>query len=263
MSQSNVKVFRNLDKKTSLSGARERLRKALPAVLTLANLLCGVGVLLWCVDGRPLEQAALLIFIGFVLDLADGRVARLLDATSDFGKELDSLVDIVTFGVAPAVLFYVWSDLGELGVGGAAIAACFVVAAALRLARFNLTTRTPQPSHGFAGLPTPIAAGSVAVLVLFDPHGVHAVSGFELLRLTFLPILALLMLSQLRYPSGKHVARGGSGSLLFLLAMTVLVLGSLVLPWLGALVLGAYLLSGPLDAIFASLTRPRPEGVER
>ncbi len=266
MNQGKVKELERYGEKASPvipRDGRATLRKALPTLLTLANLLCGMGVLFLCVDGRQIERAALLIFIGFVLDLADGRVARLLDATSDFGKELDSLVDIVTFGAAPAVLFYSWSGLSELGLTGVAIASGFVVAAALRLARFNLTTRRARPAHGFEGLPTPVAAGCVAALVLLDPRYSFAWSSSELLRLVFLPGLALLMLSQLRYPSGKRVARSGSGSLLFLLAMTALILGSMVLPWLGPWVLGAYLLSGPVDGILVLLARPRPEGAER
>lgn len=237
------------------------LRGVLPTGLTLANLLCGVGVVLLCLGDSRLDRAALLIFLGFALDLADGRVARWLDATSDFGKELDSLVDIVSFGVAPAVLFYAWAELDALGLGGALIAAGFVVAAALRLARFNLPGRSP--GSAFQGLPTPVAAACIAALVLFERHQALGLDDADLLRVALLPGLSILMLSRLRYPSFKRVASTGTGSLFFLLAIAGLILSSLVLPWLGPLVLAAYLASGPLDEIFGRLARPRPEGAER
>lgn len=142
------------------------------------------------------EMGALLIVVGMLLDGLDGRLARMLDASSEFGKELDSLSDIVTFGVAPAFLLYIVS-MRALGVLGYAIAAIFPICGAVRLARFNVSSgKTPG---FFTGLPIPAAGGILATAALyrqFLPYWVlPAIMG----------VLAYLMVSRVPYPDFKSL----------------------------------------------------------
>src|SRR5213078_373225 len=145
---------------------RERRHKSaflLPSLLTTGNLFCGFFALLLTVDGRYTE-ATLAIFVAMIMDMLDGRVARLMKATSQFGVEYDSLADVVSFGVAPAFLLYSFA-LRDLGRPAWFAAFLFVICGALRLARFNVQTGTVDRRF-FVGLSTPAAAGVVASTVL-------------------------------------------------------------------------------------------------
>jgi CDP-diacylglycerol---serine O-phosphatidyltransferase len=135
-----------------------------PSLFTLANLAAGMVSILFSADGR-FTNASWAILAGIIMDMLDGRVARWVNATSEFGVELDSLSDLITFGVAPAILIYemVLSPLGRPGI---MIAIFFVMAAALRLARFNVKAHTGETTNHFTGLPVPAAAGIVASFVL-------------------------------------------------------------------------------------------------
>jgi CDP-diacylglycerol--serine O-phosphatidyltransferase len=173
------------------------MTKAVPSLFTVGNLVIGVIALILTFQGYTAD-AALLVVIGMVLDGLDGRVARWLHAESLFGKELDSLSDIVTFGVAPAFVMYetILKTEGWLGI---ALTVLFPVCGALRLARFNVQTKS---TNYFVGLPITAAGGVLATMALYhdliDPAEV------------ILPIamlgLALLMVSQVRYPNFKKVA---------------------------------------------------------
>src|SRR5213594_1970932 len=134
----------------------------LPSLLTTGNLFCGFFALLLTVEGRYAD-AALAIFVAMIMDLLDGRVARLMKATSQFGVEFDSLADVVSFCVAPAFLLYSFalSGLGRPAWFGACL---FVICGALRLARFNIHTGSTDRRF-FVGLPTPAAAGLVVSAV--------------------------------------------------------------------------------------------------
>jgi len=173
----------------------------LPSLLTTGNLFCGFFALLLTVEGR-FSDAALAIFVAMVMDLLDGRVARLMKATSQFGVEFDSLADVVSFCVAPAFLVYSFAlkDLSRPAWFGAFL---FVICGALRLARFNVQTGTVDRRF-FIGLSTPAAAGVVAssiVLLGDEPPGAL---GADRARGRGRG-LALLMVSTFRYWSFKEV----------------------------------------------------------
>lgn len=136
----------------------------LPSIVTLGNLASGVVSILFAGDGH-FTRAAWAILAGIVMDMLDGRVARWAGASSQFGVELDSLSDLVTFGVAPAVLVYELA-LEPLGRPGYVIAIFFAMAGALRLARFNVKAQVGEISTHFVGLPVPAAAGILASFVL-------------------------------------------------------------------------------------------------
>src|SRR5712691_7020266 len=135
----------------------------LPSLLTTGNLFCGFFAMLLTVESRYFE-ASLAIFVAMVMDMLDGRVARLMKATSQFGVEFDSLADVVSFCVAPAFLIYSFalSALARPAWFGAFL---FVICGALRLARFNVHTGTVDRRY-FVGLSTPAAAGVVCAAVL-------------------------------------------------------------------------------------------------
>lgn len=170
--------------------------KIIPSLLTIGNLVIGIVALI--LSGQHTETAALLVLLGMVLDGLDGRAARMLHAESEFGRELDSLSDIVTFGVAPALIMYsvVLQSLGWVGI---AIAALFPVTGALRLARFNVQRKS---SKYFVGLPITAAGGILATMALYRDLLSPAYVILPVGMLT----LSILMVSKVRYPNFKKVA---------------------------------------------------------
>jgi CDP-diacylglycerol--serine O-phosphatidyltransferase len=184
--------------------SRERLRRGLfllPTLFTVGNLFCGYLSLKSSIDGT-FERAALLIILAAVLDMLDGRIARLTNSASEFGEEYDSLADLVSFGVAPAVLVYSWglADFHQLGF---AVSFFFVVCGSMRLARFNIQTHLADKKY-FVGLPIPAAAGTICTLVLATPERlVDRVWMTGALCVTL--VLSYLMISTIRYRSFKDV----------------------------------------------------------
>ncbi|MCW5199060.1 CDP-diacylglycerol--serine O-phosphatidyltransferase, partial [Desulfobulbus sp. F3] len=142
----------------------------LPSLLTCTSLFCGFYSMVAAINSM-FYSAAVAIIIAGIFDGLDGRVARLTGSTSDFGMQLDSLCDMVSFGVAPGLLAYLWA-LKPYGRYGWLAAFLYVAATALRLARFNVIAETPPEQrkiqhHDFVGLPCPAAAGAVATTVMF------------------------------------------------------------------------------------------------
>lgn len=184
--------------------SRERLRRGLfvlPTLFTVGNLFAGY-LSIWASINGTFERAAILIIIAAVLDMLDGRIARLTNSASEFGEEYDSLADLVSFGVAPAILVYSWglSDFHRLGL---AVSFFFVVCGSMRLARFNIQTKIADKRY-FVGLPIPAAAGTICTLVLATPEPlVDRVWMTGALITTF--VLSYLMISTIRYRSFKDV----------------------------------------------------------
>lgn len=173
----------------------------LPAILTLGNIFCGYLSLDAAVAGK-FHLAASLLFLAGILDGLDGRVARLAHATSAFGEQLDSLSDVISFGLAPAFLAYRWalSDFGRLGLF---VSFLFVVCGACRLARFNAMLGTSDKRF-FVGLPIPAGAALVTGIVWIHPEPLP----YHELRIAFLVltlVAAYLMISTFRYRSFKDV----------------------------------------------------------
>jgi len=182
----------------------------LPHVLTTGNLAAGFYSITLSASGN-LDRAALAIIAAGVCDLLDGRLARMAGATSRFGAEYDSIADIVSFGVAPAMLAFSAGALQELGWTGWVLAFIYTACAALRLARFNV--QPERYSGRFEGLPSPAAAGMVLSSVWFG--GFLRESGFPLdIPATMaglgVALVGLLMVSPVPYRSFKGVRLGGS-----------------------------------------------------
>ena len=159
-----------------------------PNILTGANLAIGMISMTYAIQGR-FALAALLVLVAALLDRFDGKVARKIGASSEFGKELDSLADMVSFGVAPAIIAYLWK-LNILGVLGIAIMVLFVLCGALRLARFNIL----NVGEYFLGIPITIAGSMIALMILLAGK-MHV-----LVDAALVVLLSLMMLSSIKIP---------------------------------------------------------------
>jgi CDP-diacylglycerol--serine O-phosphatidyltransferase len=171
----------------------------LPSLLTLANMFCGYACIVYAMRGDYVTAAP---YIGFaiVLDMLDGRIARLTQSTSAFGVEFDSMADVISFGVAPAVLAFSWG-LTPFGRLGWAAGFVFVAAAAIRLARFNIQSGSALDKRYFVGMPSPAAAAVPAATVFAYPYGLQDWQATLALPMVLVP--AFLMVSTIRYRSFK------------------------------------------------------------
>jgi len=175
----------------------------LPCMLTCASLFSGFYSIVAAINDN-FYASAVAILIAAVFDGLDGRVARLTGSTSQFGKELDSICDMVSFGVAPALLAYLWA-LTPYGRYGWLAAFLFVATTALRLARFNSASETDNKNHDFIGLPCPAAASMIVTTVMFCRFlgATGTVKHLSILLLVY--VLSYLMVSTHRYPSFKQI----------------------------------------------------------
>jgi CDP-diacylglycerol--serine O-phosphatidyltransferase len=204
-------------KKFRGSGRLRRGVYLLPTFFTVANMMCGYFAILSAFEGRSsdFDKAAIAIGLAFICDSLDGRVARLMGTHSEFGKELDSLADIVSFGLAPAVLAYAWGihaaavanapDGMHLAKAGWVVGFFYVACCGWRLARFNIQGMAPSDKRYFAGMPTPLAASMLAAVVHFNSGGPIQDVGAAVLWLLLLVVLGVLMTSTVRYYSFKDV----------------------------------------------------------
>jgi CDP-diacylglycerol--serine O-phosphatidyltransferase len=286
-----------------LRGARLRRRgdrpipgvKVLPTAMTLANLVCGFAAIFYSARAgetggptpfgwHPLTVAGVLVFLGMAFDAVDGSLARLTRSTSDLGAQLDSLADVVTFGVAPAFmtlrLVSVYYGPGEIILGPDSgnlyarlcwsVAAIYICCTALRLARFNVETASADEDDHlwFKGLPSPGAGGTVASLTLLHQHLVLVTwkdalpAGFGSASALVIPAATLLcafaMVSRVRYPHFVNRYLKGRKSVPAV-AIGLMIVATAVWWFHEALAIAmtAYALSGPATAL---VRRPAPAG---
>lgn len=233
-----------------MSENKPHLIYILPNLFTAASCFCGVVSIISSFN-HNYKNALFYIFLALIFDGLDGRVARLTKTTSKFGVEFDSLSDLVAFGVAPAVFFYI--VLGqEYGKFGTLCAGFFVVFGAIRLARFNVTTGTYEPSV-FIGLPIPTAA-IVSAIYTYTYVCYDFCRGFEFAFLLLQLALAFVMVSNIRYPSFKTVDLRRA-NMLKVLILLILLFSLLYLFTLESLlvIISVYALYGPLRAIYTLL----------
>jgi len=230
----------------------------LPTLFTVGNIFCGYWSLIHTFRGA-LETAAVLIIVAGVLDGLDGRIARLTGSTSDFGVEFDSLADMVSFGVAPALLAYQWA-LNPIGRAGWLIAFLYVVCAAMRLARFNLKASAVTDRRFFAGLPSPSAAGILASVIFAFPEPPR-VAWLSVLIAGLVGCLGLLMISMLRYYAFKDFDLRNRRSYVYVLPLAIVLVAVAVYPKVTLLlVASAYLLSAPTYYVWTLVRRARRTG---
>jgi CDP-diacylglycerol--serine O-phosphatidyltransferase len=221
----------------------------LPNLFTTGNLFCGF----WAIVSVFQEKfffAAIAILLACVFDVLDGKVARLSGATSKFGVQYDSLSDLVSFGVAPALLAYSWA-LRPYGRFGWLAAFLFVVCGALRLARFNVMSSAGEVKY-FKGLPIPAAASMIALTILLYLRLIETGWVKDIVILVMIYILAFLMVSNIRYFSLKELdlaKRKPFSIFMFIVLSMIVIVMEPVLMLFGFILL--YIFSGPVRMAMA------------
>ena len=222
----------------------------LPSMFTVGTLFCGYSSI---VSAMRADYATAAVFIGVatVLDVLDGRIARLAGATSEFGGEFDSLADVISFGVAPAILAFSWG-LEPLGRLGWAVGFLYVTSTALRLARFNVQHQSTDKRY-FVGMPSPGAAGVLASTVFMWPDGL-AISQAPVLALAMVLVPAVMMVSRLRFRAFGALTLRPRSSFLVLLQFAVLIAAIAVQPAPVLFIMAySYLASGPMGFLIGRL----------
>lgn len=287
---------------------RQRFRKGvfvIPSLLTTANIFCGFYSVMESLNGvkalalvppagmdyvysgavhaatEHFDRAAITIGLAALFDLLDGRVARLTNATSEFGLELDSIADVVSFGIAPALLAYAWGygGLQSLHNVGWAASFLFVICGALRLARFNVQARRPHSNlppknpkvdkKAFVGMPIPVGATMIAAIAHFSPVPVGHVGEsrigplviesrvYATALLVLVVVLAFLMISTLRYSSFKNLGVGNRNPRIIVIVLALcVVLIWFYSQWFLLIIAIAYASHGIVAKLW-SLARPR------
>ena len=235
---------------------KPRLRRGvylLPSLFTMGNMFCGYLCVLLSIRGE-FAIAASMIGVAVVLDMLDGRVARMTNTATAFGVEFDSLADVISFGIAPAVLTFMWG-LQPLHRLGWAAGFIYLSAAALRLARFNIQTVKSTDKRYFVGMPSPAAAAVPASTVFFYPAGM-ADAYWGLIALAVMVVPALLMVSTIRFNSFKSIDNPQRRSYKVLALVALIIAVILLHPNLVLLALAyIYMLSGLAGALWARFRR--------
>lgn len=248
--------------------AREQYRRGMfiiPSFFTVSNIFCGFTSVSSSIKGNY-ELAGLLIGIAMVLDTLDGRIARMTKTTSEFGLQLDSLADVITFGMAPAVLCYQWAfyQFEHQAVDRAGWLACFlfVVCAASRLARFNVQTSGVHDKRYFVGMPTPAAAGMVASAIYCFPERIAGEIP-ALVALWLVLLLAFLMVSRVKYRTFKDLNLREPRSYRVTVLMALVII-AMAMDLKRALISMAtiYALSGLLGFVFGRRRAKHSEGAK-
>ena len=220
-----------------------------PNLLTTGNLLCGF----WSIISLFQERyylAAIAILLAGVFDVFDGKVAKLSGATSKFGMQYDSLADLVSFGIAPAMLAFAWA-LRPYGKFGWLAAFLFVACGAIRLARYNVLASSGETKY-FKGLPIPIAAYMIAFTILLYIKHIETAWAKDIIVLIMVYVLAFLMVSNIRYFSFKelNLAKQKRFSIFIYVVLSLVVIVMEPFIVLSAFVL-IYIFSGPVYMVWA------------
>lgn len=281
----------------------------IPSLLTTANIFCGFYSVMESLAGikelahalppgaldvtmslalgaatEHFDRAAIVIGFAALFDLLDGRVARMTNATSEFGLELDSIADVISFGVAPAVLAFAWGygQMPELHNVGWAASFLFVICGALRLARFNVQARRPHSNlppknpkidkKAFVGMPIPVGATMIASITHFSPEplgyggSTHIWSlwihpqAYSIALLVLVVCLAFLMISTLRYSSLKNIGVGNRNPRILIIGLALVVtLIWFYSRWVLLIISTVYVSHGVLAKLW-SLVKPRRAG---
>ncbi len=236
------------DKKFKLVSSK-KTRYLLPNILTLAGVCLGISSIKFSIDGN-FSLSVILILLAAILDALDGRIARMIKGTSEFGKELDSLTDFVSFGIAPVFILYFW-NLNSYGKLGWAITLIYSVCCVLRLARFNLTKITDNQewkSNFFEGIPSPAGGLLILMPLIFDLTDLNF--GFEIKKLTpYLTVLiAFLLVSKIPTLSLKKISISSKTTVFLLLLIGIIFIALLFYTFETLLIFSIlYLISIPVS----------------
>ncbi len=240
---------------TAVSSRRRRLGRSvfiLPSLFTVGNIFCGYYAIISTMHGQ-FDQAAKAIGIAIVLDMLDGRIARMTNSTSGFGLQLDSLADVISFGIAPSILVMQWGLTGVNGRLSWIAAFTFAICGAMRLARFNVQASSLK--H-FVGMPIPAAGGTIAAVVHFYPLPLSsALPSGMVAGGVFL--LAFLMISTVRYSSLKNLTLGRKSHFTILGIALLVALIYNYSRWTLLVIATCYAGSGPVGRIVHFLKHRR------
>ena len=244
--------------RTRMRGGIRRGAYLLPSLCTILNMTLGFYALVCGLD-EQFTKAALLVFLAAFVDLLDGKIARMTGTESEFGKEYDSLADVITFGAAPALLAYLWG-LREFNADAWLLCVFYMVCAATRLARFNVQARVVD-SRYFVGLPMPAAAAAICSILVFAPEYtgdlrvvMQVVMGMALL------LIGVLMVSTFRYKSLKKIDLRKRWSYRAFVPIAAILLGFAYQPRIALLTVATlYTLSAPVMTAISRL-RGQPRG---
>jgi len=247
----------------SVRGTRRRALATLPSVFTLANMLCGFAAILVSIRGE-FTLAATLVGVSIVFDITDGAVARLVGSVTPFGLQFDSLADLVSFGLAPALLAFNVFSTGRDQFDPLGWIVCFlwVACAAIRLARFNTTIDPTADKRYFIGMPSPGAAGIVLASVFAFGGQMEGRERLWVLLIVVVP--ALLMISRIRFRSFRSLVSPKSRRPYGLIVLALLlVAGFATVPKITGVVLAyGYLLAPLLLPLISPLSRLVPGRVK-
>ena len=227
----------------------KKTRYLLPNILTLGGVCLGISSIKFSIDGNY-SLAVTLILFAAILDALDGRIARLIKGTSEFGKELDSLTDFVSFGIAPVFVLYFW-DLNKYGKLGWAITLVYSVCCVLRLARFNLTKVEESQewkNNFFEGIPSPAGGLLILMPLIYDLTNLNF--GVDVKNLTpyLTVIVAVLLVSKIPTLALKKISISPKATVFLLLSIGVIFIALLFYTLETLLVFGiAYILSIPIS----------------
>jgi CDP-diacylglycerol---serine O-phosphatidyltransferase len=277
------------DQQDAINPQRRGIKRGIyiiPSAFTIGNILCGFYAVINSLKGYQslqdpglaayhFDNAASAIGYAVLLDMLDGRIARMTKTTSEFGVELDSIADVLSFGIAPAILAYTWGYGSTPGLERLAwgVSFFFLICGALRLARFNVMARAPRFTVGgntpkldkryFVGLPIPAAAGMLAAVVHFLPQpiissGSREAQIYSWLLLAGLTALAILMVSTVRYTSFKNIGLKSNKPFITIPLLSLIVAGILFYShWVLLLLASIYVSHGPLLKIWGLIQRLR------
>ena len=225
----------------------KKSRFILPNLLTIIGVCLGISSIKFALDGN-FSLAVIFIVFASILDALDGRIARLIKGTTEFGKELDSLTDFVSFGIAPAFILYFW-ELKNYGKVGWAITLIFSVCCVLRLARFNLTKIAEEAEwklNYFEGVPSPAGAGLALLPLVYELSALNFNVDIKNLTPFFVIIVALLLISKIPTFSLKKIKISSQLSIFLLFGIVVMFISLIFFTFESLLIIGAvYLISIP------------------
>ena len=234
----------------------KKTRFILPNLLTIIGVCLGISSIKFALDGNY-SSAVIFIVFASILDALDGRIARLIKGTTEFGKELDSLTDFVSFGIAPAFILYFW-ELKNFGKIGWAITLIFSVCCVLRLARFNLTKIYEDAEwklNYFEGVPSPAGAGLALLPLIYELSELKLNIDIKSMTPFFVVIVALLLISKIPTFSLKKIKVSSQLSIFLLFGIVVVFISLIFFTFESLLIIGIiYLLSIPLSFYFYNKT---------
>ena len=238
----------NQEKKHFKLVSAKRTRYILPNILTLGGVCLGISSIKFSIDGNY-NLAVIFILIAAILDALDGRIARLIKGTSEFGKELDSLTDFVSFGIAPAFIIYFWK-LNIYGKIGWAITLIYSICCVIRLARFNLTKISDKEKwkeNYFEGIPSPIGAILILLPLIYELSDLKKMFNFNYLVPYLTIIISLLLISKIPTFSFKKISIAPKMTILILFSIGISFISLLFFTFETLLMFGlGYILTIPL-----------------